>query len=446
MPTTAIVLFNRDLRVHDHEALAAAPREFERVVPLFVFDQAILAGPFAAPNRVGFLLESLCDLDASLRARGGRLITRRGDAVDETVRVAESVGARDVFVSADVSAYAQRRERRLGDCGLELHVHDGVTAVPPGALAAAGRDHYRVFSPYWRAWRGYDVGELVSASRQIRVPQLPATRLPRLDELVSGPRSPELLSGGETEARRRFASWLRSGLDRYGADRGGSALAEERVSRLSPYLHFGCLSPREAVTRAAGRPGGEPWLRELCWRDFYAQLLHANPRLAHQDMHPRGREWRADDDALDAWRQGCTGLPLVDAGMRQLAREGWMHNRARLVTASFLVNDLGLDWRTGAQHFYDLLLDGDVANNSGNWQWVAGTGVDTRPGRRFNPTLQAKKRDPDGAYIRRYVHELAGLEPPLVHEPWRLGSEELARRGYPVPMVEPPGARQLVLA
>ena len=442
MATTAIVLFNRDLRVHDHQALAAAAGEFDQVVPLFVFDRAILGSSFAAPNRVGFLMESLHDLDASLRRRGARLVTRAGDVVEETARVAEQVGALDVFASADVSAYAQRRQRRLRACGLSLRLHDGVTAVPPGALAPAGRDHYRVFSPYWRAWSTFDVGPLAAVPRALRLPPLPATRLPRTEELVSGVRSPDTAPGGETEARRLFTGWLRSGL--VGYDSG--APAAEKTSRLSPYLHFGCLSPREIVVRASDRPGYEPWLRQLCWRDFFTQLLNANPRLAHEDLHPRGRRWRADDDALDAWKAGRTGLPLVDAGMRQLLREGWMHNRARLVTASFLVNDLGLDWRTGAQHFYELLLDGDVANNSGNWQWVAGTGVDTRPGRRFNPTLQAKKRDPDGAYIRRYVHELAGLDPPLVHEPWRLGAEELARRGYPLPLVEPPGARQLVLA
>jgi deoxyribodipyrimidine photo-lyase len=442
---TALVLFTRDLRVHDHAALSAAVRSADRIVPLFVLDAGILATRYAAPNRVAFLLDSLRDLDSSLRARGGRLVVRRGQVVEETRRVAAEAGADAVFATADVSAYAQAREERLRRAGLDVRVFDGVTAAPPGAVTPAGSDHYRVFSPYWRAWRRRELGVPLPPPRLVRVPRLPSGRIPALADVVAGAQSPDVPRGGEAEGRRRLRRWLRSGLVGYGDERGGVGLADERTSRLSPYLHFGCLSAREAAVGAESAPAGEPWLRELCWRDFYAQLLRANPRLSHDDLRPRSGRWREDPAGLAAWKQGRTGLPLVDAGLRQLRREGWMHNRARLVTASFLVHDLGIDWRAGAGHFYDLLVDGDVASNSGNWQWVAGTGVDTRPGRRFNPTLQAKKRDPDGAYIRRYVPELADLEPPLVHEPWRLGAEELARRGYPEPLSEPRRGAQLAL-
>jgi deoxyribodipyrimidine photo-lyase len=218
--------------------------------------------------------------------------------------------------------------------------------------------------------------------------------------------------------------WLRSVADRYAETRDRPAA--DGTSRLSPYLHFGCVSARELVTRAAAR-GAEAFLRQLCWRDFFAQLLWARPETQRDDMRPRGDRWVDDPDALDAWKAGQTGYPLVDAGMRQLAAEGWMHNRARLVTASFLVKHLGIDWREGAGHFFDLLLDGDVAQNVGNWQWVAGTGADTRPNRMFNPTAQARRVDAEGAYIRRWVAELVDVPDALSPGP--------RASGYPAPIV-----------
>jgi deoxyribodipyrimidine photo-lyase len=205
-------------------------------------------------------------------------------------------------------------------------------------------------------------------------------------------------------------AWLRAGAGGY--ERMHDDPAGDGTSRLSPYLHFGCVSARELASRAAEQ-GAVAFVRQLCWRDFYGQLLRARPRTQVDDLRPRGDRWVDDADALAAWKDGRTGYPLVDAGMRQLRVEGWMHNRVRLVTASFLVKDLGIDWREGARHYFDLLLDGDVAQNVGNWQWVAGTGVDTRPNRVFNPTAQAKRLDPDGEYVRRWVPELADV--PDVH-------------------------------
>jgi deoxyribodipyrimidine photo-lyase len=252
-------------------------------------------------------------------------------------------------------------------------------------------------------------------------------RLPSLGSLVAGQPSPELPAGGETAGRRRLSTWLRSGAAGYEA--GHDDLEADATSRLSPYLHFGCISPLEAAERA----DAAPFVRQLAWRDFFHQLLAARPETAHEDMRPRGHRWSEDEEALEAWKQGRTGFPIVDAGMRQLLREGYMHNRARLITASFLVRNLRIDWRAGARHFFDWLVDGDVANNVGNWQWVAGTGANPRPGRALNPLRQAQRFDPDGAYVRRYVPELAGVEGRAVHTPWRLGG--LA--GYPDPIVEP---------
>jgi deoxyribodipyrimidine photo-lyase len=427
---TALVLFTRDLRVHDQPALAAAARQARRVVPLFVLDDAILGSAYAAPNRLGFLLESLRDLDVSLRRLGGRLHVRRGDPAAEAHAVARETGAEAVFVSEDASAHAQSREAALAAL-LELRREPGVTAVPFGdALTADGRP-YRVFTPYWRRWQGTPVRGLEDPPRLV-APELDP-RLELLDGVRVGARSPDVARGGETAARAVLERWLADGLPRYGQDRGGTELAHERTSRLSPYLHFGCVSPLECIVRARDVAGSEPWIRELCWRDFYAQLLHAHPETSTEDLHDRDYGRGGDGPELEAWRAGRTGYPLVDAGMRQLLREGWMHNRVRLVTASFLVKDLGIDWRHGARHFEDLLLDGDVASNRGNWQWVAGTGVDhTQGGRIFNPTLQAKRRDASGEYVRRYVPELAHLDAPAVHEPWTVGGAD----GYPEPIVD----------
>jgi deoxyribodipyrimidine photo-lyase len=433
----AVLLFTRDLRVHDHPALAAAAREAERVTPLFVLDDGILRSDFARPNRVGFLLESLADVARALRGLGSTLVVRRGDVVAETVRLVREVGAAAVFASADVSAFARRRERRLGTAlareRVELRLWPGVTAVPPEELAPAGGDHYRVFGAYQRAWRGSPLRPLEAPPRLRGRGGPTDLDLPELAELVSGRRSPELLAGGEQAGRKRLERWLDDGLARY--DEAGAEPAADATSRLSPYLHFGCVSPLEVVERASRVSGGEAFVRQLCWRDFYHQLLAANAELPRADLRPRGDRWREDEDGLAAWKEGRTGIPIVDAGMRQLAREGWMHNRARLLAASFLVKDLYVDWREGACHFFDLLVDGDVANNAGNWQWVAGTGTDTRPNRIFNPLRQARRFDSGGDYVRRYVPELAEVEGPAVHEPWRLQVSGPAP-DYPPPLVD----------
>jgi deoxyribodipyrimidine photo-lyase len=427
---TAVVLFNRDLRVHDHPALAEAVRVAERVVPLFVLDDGILRSGFARPNRLRFMLESLRALDGALAEGGGRLVVRRGDVVREAMRVVEDTGADAVFASADVSAYAQARERRLGRERIDFRTFPGTTVVPPGDLLPAGGDHFRVFTPYWRQWSAEPRRAVERAPRKIALPpRLAIGRVPRLDELTRDRPSPELPEGGEAAARRRLAAWVRGGLEHYGER--NDELAADATSRLSPYLRFGCVSPLEVVERVDGRPGAEAFVRQLCWRDFYQQVTAAQPEWAHEDYRPRAVGWADDEEALDAWKAGLTGYPVVDAGMRQLAREGWMHNRARLIVGSFLTKDLKIDWRLGAEHFWDLLVDGEIANNTGNWQWVAGTGNDTRPNRVLNPVAQAKRHDPGGEYVRRYVPELAGVEGPAVHEPWKVDGLD-----YPAPIVE----------
>jgi deoxyribodipyrimidine photo-lyase len=433
----AIVLFTRDLRVHDNLALSTAANEAERIVPLFVFDDALLASAWAArPNRIAFLLDALRDLDASLTVRGARLVLRSGDVVAETLALAKDVEAEAVFVAEDASAYAQRRLRRLEHaCGgdrIALRITPGVTVAPLLSIKTSAGSHYSVFTPFYRAWSSAPRRTVEPPPRRLSVPiGVSRGRLPALSRLVGVSPSPELPPGGETAGRRRLSAWLCQDVAGYDADHAD--LDADATSRLSPYLHFGCISPLELALRAGEVAGAAPFVRQLAWRDFFHQLLAARPETAQEDMRPHRRRWSGNSGALEAWKNGTTGIPIVDAGMRQLLREGYMHNRARLITASFLVHDLGIDWRAGARHFFDWLVDGDVANNVGNWQWVAGTGANPRPGRAFNPLRQAHRFDPDGAYVRRYVSELAAIEGRLIHEPWKL-RENVS--GYPKPIVD----------
>lgn len=436
----AVVLYTSDLRLHDHPPLRAALSSSGQVIPLFVRDPAVSA----PPNRLSFLADCLADLDAGLRARGGRLVVRSGDAVAETVSLVREADADEVHMAGGVSAYAHAREDRLRAAleaeGRRLYVHDSViTAVAPGAVLPAGSDHFAVFTPYHRRWTEQPLRAAAPAPRgTVRVPDSVRSDPPPERAAVTGT-SPGLARGGEGEARRLLAHWLRSGLDRY--PQTHDDLAGDATSRLSPHLHFGTLSPTEAVhrARAAGGPGAEDFVRQLCWRDFHHQVLAARPAAATRDYRARGDDWRtgpAAEEEIQAWKEGRTGYPVVDATMRQLAHEGWMHNRGRLLAASFLAKTLYVDWRVGARHFMDLLVDGDLANNQLNWQWVAGTGTDTRPNRVLNPVRQGLRYDPTGGYVHRWVPELAGLPAPRVHEPWRLPGLERARYDYPDPLVE----------
>ncbi|MFF8959588.1 cryptochrome/photolyase family protein [Streptomyces sp. NPDC014894] len=439
----SVVLFTSDLRLHDQPSLRAALASAEEVVPLFVLDEGVHDTGFDAPNRRAFLADCLTDLDAGLRERGGRLVVRSGRTAEEVARVVAETGAETVHLAAGVSAYASRREealrRALSGTGCRPHVHDAViTAVPPGAVRPAGSDHYAVFTPYFRRWAGERLRDPYRAPRVVRVPEGVGSE-PVPDRADVAGAAPALAPGGEREGRRRLLAWRRSGLADY-EDRHDD-LPGDATSRLSPHLHFGTLSPVEAVHRARtlGGPGAEAFVRQLCWRDFHHQMLAARPAAARDDYRPRHDRWRSGPEAaaeIDAWKTGRTGYPVVDAAMRQLRHEGWMHNRGRLLTASFLTKTLYVDWRVGARHFLEHLVDGDIANNQLNWQWAAGTGADTRPNRVLNPVRQGRRFDPDGGYVRRWVPELADLTGPAVHEPWRLEASERARYDYPEPLID----------
>jgi deoxyribodipyrimidine photo-lyase len=314
------------------------------------------------------------------------------------------------------------------------HPVSGRHRGPPGDLRpSGGGDHFKVFTPYLRAWEGAPRRAVLDTPARVHLPPgLSVGSLPAAGALTSAAPSPDhRMPGGEQEAQRRLRAWLRSGLDGY-VERHDD-LAGDRTSRLSPYLHFGCLSPLQAAQEAG--PG--EFRRQLAWRDFYHQVTAAFPAITRRDYRPGRWRWHDDRDVFDAWRHGQTGVPLVDAGMRQLLTEGWMHNRARMIVASFLCKQLHIDWRLGARHFMYWLTDGDIASNYGNWQWSAGTGNDTRPNRVLSPLRQSRRFDARGDYVRRYVSELADLGAPLIHQPWTLPAAQRRNLGYPDPITGP---------
>lgn len=438
--------FRRDLRLSDHPALSSALAEFDLVVPLFVWDPA-LTGP-SGPARLSFLAGCVAALGASL---GDRLAVRRGRPTEVVPEVAARCGARAVFVTGDFGPYGTARDedvaRRLERQGMELRVVDSPYAVPPGVLATASGGPFQVFTPFSRAWRDHGWADPARRHRLDRVGDagLGADQGPPVAELDAGLPEP-----GEEAAHRRLDGFLGSDADRYGDGRDRPDL--DATSRLSAYLRFGCLHPRQILSRLdRRRPSHRTYETELCWREFYADVLHHRPDAARSSYRPEWRSFQVDggaraDRRFEAWTQGRTGYPIVDAGMRQLLAEGFMHNRVRMIVASFLVKDLHVDWTRGARWFMRHLVDGDLASNHLNWQWVAGSGTDAAPFFRvFNPVTQGRRFDPEGAYIRRWVPELAHLGAGDIHEPWRTARSLLAG-DYPGRVVDHRVEREEALA
>jgi deoxyribodipyrimidine photo-lyase len=458
---TALVWFTRDLRLHDHPALRAALDRDERVVPAFCFDERLLAGRHASGPRTQFMLECLGELDAALRERGGGLVIRRGRPERELPALARELGADEVHLSADAGPFARRRiaavEGALHADGVRAVAHPGVAVVDDlrELLTGAGRP-YTVFSPFHRRWLAAARRPVLGAPREL--PALPAGlakgRVPSLRSLELEQEVAEPPRGGERAARERLRRFLSDGVGAY-AD-GHDQLGREGSSRLSPYIHFGCVSVREIEERLPGGAGAQAFQRQLCWRDFHHHVLLHHPRNARSELQERYRgaiAWSGSETRFKAWREGRTGFPLVDAGMRQLLREGWMHNRARLVAGSFLTKSLGIDWRRGERHFMRLLVDGDEANNNGNWQWVASVGTDPQPAFRriYNPARQMERHDPEGSYVRRHVPELRPVPDEHLAEPWRMPAELQREVGcvigedYPEPIVDHAAARRAAL-
>jgi deoxyribodipyrimidine photo-lyase len=455
----AIAWFRRDLRLTDNRMLAAATREAARVWPVFVADPDLLATHAAAGGRIAWFEANVRALDERLREHGSGLTVLHGRPEDVLRTFAAEVGAGTVHAATDEDPVAVARDDRVARA-VDLHLVDDQRVVPPGELRTKVGDAYIVYTPFRRALDArIDADPGAAATATADMSRLaPASRTDRAE--IGAAASPhELPEPGERAAADRLRAFLRADVAGYRDERDRPDL--DSTSGLSPYLRVGAISIRacwRAAINAADRArerrdrrlpqGATTWHGELAWREFFAHVLAAHPRVATESFRTEydGIEW-ADgseaDEAIAAWRDGRTGFPLVDAGMRQLASTGWMHNRARLVTASFLVKDAGVDWRRGAAVFAERLLDHDVQQNDGNWQWVAGVGTDAAPYFRiFNPTLQARKFDPDGAYIRRWIPELAGVADADIHEPWRAPSPP---SDYPAPILDHAEARQRTL-
>jgi len=455
MTSTAILWYRRDLRVHDHPALRAALDGHDRVVPVFVLDDALLGGRYASAARTEFMLGCLRALGDALRERGSGLVVRHGRPEQEIPALAGDAGAAAVYWTSDVSPYARARDRRvtdaLGAAGVDARPSTGGYCVDVGRPRTRAGKPFRVFSPFARAWSDAARRDVGRAPR--RMPALPPGmrrgRVPSLSALglSSDVRAP-VCPPGEDAARQALARFLAGTVDDY-ARRNDEPAGGTSV--LSPYLRWGCLSARECEERARtrGGRGAQAWVRQLCWRDFYAHLLLHHPESAVHELQERYRgalEWAPDRGGrhLAAWQEGRTGFPLVDAGMRQLRETGWMHNRVRLVVASFLTKDLHLDWRAGEAWFARLLLDGEPAQNTGNWQWIASVGADPAPAfrRMYNPARHQERFDPDGAYVRRWVPELRDVPAERLSEPWTMSADEQAAAGcvigrdYPEPIVD----------
>ncbi len=457
--STAIWWVRRDLRLGDNQALATAMNQAELVIPVFILDPKLLALPNTGKNRIAFLFEGLRKLDSDLQKLGSTLIVREGDPLEALCGLCRETGAKRIFAEADVSPYARRRDERV-ECELSLTLTHGITVHPIEKLLKSDGTPYTVFTPFSRMWHNLPFpGRPIPTPE--RLPAPPALRSLGLPDLGQGAFS-SIFHAGEVEARRRLDEFTDSSIYIYAEGRNRMDL--DSTSRLSPYLRFGMLSARQAAwaareadARAEGaiaRQGVETWLNELIWRDFYATILYNFPDVLRKAFRPMLPfiHWQEDAAGFAAWAEGRTGYPVVDAAMRQLNNTGWMHNRARMVAASFLVKDLLIDWREGEGYFMQHLLDGDPASNNGGWQWTAGTGTDAAPYFRvFNPVLQGKKFDPHGVYVRRWVAELSAVPDAFIHTPWEMPSDLQARVGcvigknYPAPIVDHAIARQRIL-
>ncbi len=463
MNPPAIVWFRRNLRLTDNTPLIAAAESGRPIIAVYVHDPGHPLGGASA----WWLHHSLSSLDRSLQHLGGSLVVACGDAASAIGRIVAETGASEVFFSHRYESFSRDEEDLLEQNlanDIELHGFDDALLTPPNAIATRGGTPFKVFTPYWKS----------AVERGDPAPPRPAPRKMifaavagslRIDDLRLLPVAPDWSDGlrntwqpGENGALNQLDAAV-DNAHLYAAQRDRPDL--DITSRLSPFLHFGELSPRQAwhalrseASKSTSSKGSEALIRQLYWREFSSYLLFHFPRLPEEPLRPEFEHfpWTNDTGAKEAWQRGATGYPLIDAGMRQLWQTGWMHNRVRMIVASFLVKNLMIDWQTGADWFLDTLVDADLANNSAGWQWVAGCGTDAAPYFRiFNPVLQSAKFDPDGNYIRRWVPELADLPTANIHEPWKADgmTQQLAKVrigvDYPQPIVNLADTRQRAL-
>jgi len=460
--SVAIWWTRRDLRLDDNQALDAAMRHGQQVLPVWVFDPRLLNSPYVGEKRLAFLLEGLRKLDHDLRKRGSRLIIRHGDPLTELGRLQEQSGAQVIFAGEDHSPFARRRDQAVQQ-QLPLQLVNSITVHPPGTISKEDGDPYVVYSPFMRAWKALrppEMDDLLPTPEKINTPDgLPADSIP--NEPIRPDDFP--YPAGEEEAQRRLDDFMAQSVYQYASRR--NQLDQDGTSGLSPYLRFGMLSPRRAAAAAGrawsraedkeARKGAETFLNELIWREFYIHILAHFPHVRGGSFRPKYDDlaWENDQAQFEAWCAGETGYPVVDAAMRQLATQGWMHNRARMVVASFLTKDLLIDWRWGERWFMQHLIDGDPAANNGGWQWTAGTGTDAAPYFRiFNPVSQGRKHDPQGKFIRRWLPELGNVPDKHIHSPWEMPEKTqkevdcIIGKDYPAPLVDHQEARERTLA
>lgn len=464
--SAALVWFRRDLRDFDHAALHHALKSHERVYCAFVFDTEILdALPCRADRRVEFIHGSVAELDAALRARGGGLIVRHAAARDCIPALAASLGVDAVFANRDYEPAALARDaevaERLRVLGCGFRDFKDQVIFEKSEVLTQGGSPFSVFTPYKRAWlktlTGFHLKAYPIDKYAGHLAPLPAGEvLPSLESLGFEPTNLGELGmvPGMAAGRQLFEAFLKR-IGRYKARRDFPAV--KGVSYLSVHLRFGTVSIRELARAAqeAGGEGAETWLSELIWRDFYFQILWHHPRVVGASFRPEYDKvaWEDAPALFEAWCEGRTGYPVIDAAMRQINHSGYMHNRLRMIVASFLTKDLGIDWRLGERYFAEHLNDFDLAANNGGWQWAASTGCDAQPYFRiFNPVTQSERFDPDGAFIRRYLPELAKVPDKYIHAPWTLPPIDQRLAGcqigsdYPAPIVDHARARERTLA
>jgi len=442
------------LRVADNPALKAAMQAADQVLPLFIRDPGLMA--LNAPKRIAFLNNGLISLDKQLRARGGQLYLRTGKPVEVLRGLMQESGAEVIFAEEDYTPYARKRDGEVAS-ELPLQLQVGLTVHHPLAVLKPDGSAYTVFTPFSKAWKALPLTSRRIDEQDFRVntPQGLAT------ELLPEPGGGLIFAAGEEEAQKRLDLFLEQKVVDYYD--GRNRLDEDGTSSLSPYFRFGMLSARAAAQAVRQKietlpgnfqKGADTWLNELIWREFYHAILYHFPHVKRQAFNQSLKDiaWRDVPVELAAWQNGLTGYPVVDASMRQLAETGWMHNRGRMIVASFLVKDLLINWQEGERWFMQHLVDGDIAANNGGWQWTAGVGTDAAPYFRiFNPVLQAKKFDPNGEFVRRWVPELKRLPRELIHEPWLMSAEDQSQyacrvgKDYPAPIVDHREARQRTL-
>jgi deoxyribodipyrimidine photo-lyase len=454
----ALHWFRSDLRLRDNRALAAAAKA-EELVPAFVFDVHLLGSPVSGTPRVRFLLDSVERLAKDLEARGHSLIIRQGDPAVEIPRLVRETKADLLTFNRDYGPYAGRRDARVRGAadraGAEVREFKDRVMFEATELRNQQGQPYRVYTPYRRAWRALFEEDPQEPMGPIRLPPpaggINPGRLPTPSDLGVARDNTTIPTAGEAAARRRLTRFLDNTVADYARHRDLPGI--DGTSRLSPYLRLGAISIRTCVHEALqhgrqepkARRGAGKWVDELVWREFYHAILQDHPHVLKRSFRPEFDRirWSEDETEFKAWCEGRTGYPFVDAAMRQLAATGWMHNRARMVVASFLVKDLLIDWRWGERFFMQHLVDGDPASNNGGWQWAASTGTDAQPYFRiFNPVSQGERFDPEGEYVRRFVPELRGVPARHIHRPWAAPRQPA---DYPEPIVDHAERRSLAL-